>query len=80
MLVDEVESPVAGEESGNLLAVLYDLDSNALADGRVRLLGLDPDLLEDDSPGLRCAFQRVGFTYSWSESTITASRLSTFLL
>ena len=36
-------------ESSNLLAVLDELDTHALSDSGVGLLGLDTDLLEDDA-------------------------------
>ena len=41
-----VEAAVPGDESGYFLAVLLEHDSNALADGGVRLFGLDTDLLD----------------------------------
>jgi len=39
-------------ESSDLLAVLDQLDSDTLSDSGVRLLGLNTDLLEDDSLGV----------------------------
>ena len=58
---DVVEATVIGDESSDLLSVLDELNSDALSDGGVRLLGLDADLVKDDSFGVGRASERVGF-------------------
>lgn len=60
VLLDVVQTTVTRHECGDLLAVLDQLDSDALSDGRVRLLGLDADLFQDDALCMRCAAEGVG--------------------
>lgn len=56
----DVDCWIRRTESSNLLAVLDELNTDTLANGRVRLLGLDTDFLEDDSLGVRRATERGG--------------------
>ena len=41
VLIDEVQTPIARDEGGDLLSVLDQLHTDALTNGRVGLLGLD---------------------------------------
>ena len=41
VLIDEVQTTIAGDEGGDLLTVLDQLHTDALTNGRVGLLGLD---------------------------------------
>merc|ERR1711926_11532 len=60
VLLHEVQATILGHEGRDLLSVLDQLDTDALADGRVRLLSLDTDLLEDDSLGVRGSSEGIG--------------------
>lgn len=45
-------------ESSDLLSVFDELYPNTFSDGRVRLLGLDTNFLEDDTLGVRRTTKR----------------------
>jgi hypothetical protein len=47
--VNPGERGTYGNKSGDLLSVLNELHTHALADGRVGLFGFDANLLEDDA-------------------------------
>ena len=60
VLLNEVEATVIGNEADDLLTVLDELDTDALANSGVRLLGLDTNLLEDDTLGVGRSTEGVG--------------------
>ena len=49
ILLHKVETAVVGDKGGDLLAVFDQLNSDALADSGVRLLGLNANLLQHDT-------------------------------
>jgi len=49
ILITEAHATILGHVGSNSLVVLLELDSNALTYGRVGLLGLDTDFVDDDS-------------------------------
>ena len=59
VLVDEVETTIVGHESRDFLAVLDELHSATLTNSRVRLFGLNTNLLENDTLGVRGTFEWV---------------------
>uniref|UniRef100_A0A1I8FDG1 Tyrosine-protein phosphatase domain-containing protein n=1 Tax=Macrostomum lignano TaxID=282301 RepID=A0A1I8FDG1_9PLAT len=60
VLLDKVQTAVVRHESGDLLAILDQLNSDALPNGTVRLLGFNADLLNYDALGVGRAAERVG--------------------
>ena len=57
VLVDEWHTTIAGHEASDSLVVLLELHSDTLSDGRVGLLGLNGDLLDDDAGGVGCTLE-----------------------
>ena len=66
-------------ESSNLLAVLDQLNSDTLSDGRVGLLGLDTDLLEDDTLGVGRTTEGRGLE-SGTQGTLLIGKVGPFLV
>merc|ERR1719231_1426284 len=59
ILVAVVQATVIGNEGSDFLTILNELDSDALTNGRVRLLGLDTNLLSDNALGVGSSTERV---------------------
>jgi len=59
VFIGEVQATIARDEGSDLLAVLDELNTHALTDSRVRLLGLDADLCQDDTLGVGATSERL---------------------
>ena len=59
VFINERHTTISWNVGGNSLVVFLELDSNALSDGRVRLLGFDGDLLDDDTGGMGSFTERL---------------------
>ena len=57
---DVVEATIVGDEGDDLLAVLDELDTDALTNGGVGLFGFNTELFEDDALGVGGAGEGVG--------------------
>ena len=53
VLVDERHTTILGDVGSDSLVVFTELHTDALTHGRVRLLGLNTDLLNNDTSGVR---------------------------
>jgi hypothetical protein len=60
VLFNEVKSTIVRDEGDDLLAVLDQLNLDALTNGRVRLLGFNTNLLEDDTLGVGRSSEGIG--------------------
>lgn len=59
VLLHEGHATIARHEASNSLVVLFELHSHALTHGRVGLLGLDADLLDNDAGSVRTPSKRL---------------------
>ena len=57
VLIDETQTAISWHVSSDFLIVLLKLNSNTLSNSRVRLLGLDGDLINNDTWGMRRAWE-----------------------
>lgn len=59
VLINEVQATVIGNEGGDLLSVLDQLNSNTLTGSRVGLLGTNTHSLNNDTLGVRSTHERL---------------------
>jgi hypothetical protein len=59
VLINEVQATVIGDESGNLLSVLDQLNSDTLTGGRVGLLGTNAHSLNNNALGVGSTHERL---------------------
>ena len=59
VFVDEVQATIVRDEASDLLSVLDQLNTAALTDSGVGLLGLNAELLNDDTFGVGGTTKRV---------------------
>ena len=59
VIVDELESTIERTESGDLLVVFLELNTNTLSDSRVRLFGLDGNLRDNDALSVGSTLERL---------------------
>ena len=52
VFINERHTTISWDVSGDSLMVLFQLNSNALSDGRIRLFGFDSNLLNDNTSGM----------------------------
>tara|TARA_B110000305_G_C19181680_1_gene512311 strand:- start:155 stop:577 length:423 start_codon:yes stop_codon:yes gene_type:complete len=57
VLVDESHTTISWDVGSNLLVVLLELHSDALSDSGVRLLGLDGNLIDNNTRSMRRALE-----------------------
>lgn len=65
MVITDTSIEINRTESSNLLAVLDELHTHALSDGGVGLLGLNTNLFEDNSLGVRRTLQCSSVYVQW---------------
>ena len=60
VLIDKVQATITRDESGDLLSVLDELNTNGLTDSRVRLLSFNAQLFDDNTLSVGSSLEGVG--------------------